>query len=225
MSVTPLILTIDTTSEQFGLALSRGAVLLDYRLGTSSRTLDVDLFVQIQLLLEQNTLTLADLDGLAACIGPGSFVGTRIGLCAINSFAIVQALPAVGVGVLPALARLAPDSSPDQEILAAVNCVRNEYFYQIWTGGANPRPVGPMAMARAAELAEIAAGRPIVFRSFAMTFARGGQRPAPPPGFEPDYLEQLRALVALAAAQWESGRPAGDVLPAPLYLSTEGTRS
>ncbi|WP_049976089.1 tRNA (adenosine(37)-N6)-threonylcarbamoyltransferase complex dimerization subunit type 1 TsaB [Azospirillum sp. B506] len=225
MLPTPLILTVDTTSEQFGVALSRGGAMLDCRIGKSSRTLDVDLFAHVRSLLDRNGLSLADVEGLAACVGPGSFVGTRIGLCAVNTFSIVRDIRAIGVGVLPALATLAPDNGEGKEILAAVNCVRNEYFFQTFAGGIAPRPLGPIAVARSSELEEIADGRIVVARSFAMNFNRTGQKADPPPGIEPEYKDQLRAIVALAAGRWETGGDSDGTLPAPIYVKSEVARS
>jgi tRNA threonylcarbamoyl adenosine modification protein YeaZ len=58
-------------------------------------------------LLRQTNLQLADLDGLAVSVGPGSFTGVRVGVAACKGLALGAGLPLVGVSTLDALARCA----------------------------------------------------------------------------------------------------------------------
>jgi|GEM_PF-6830621 len=213
----PLLLTVDTTSEQFGIALSRAGQILDQRGGVAGRTLDIQLFMQLRDLLAGPGLD--QIGQLAVCIGPGSFVGTRIGLCLVNSLAATHRLPVVGIGILPALASLLPEGG---EALAAVNCVRDEYFHQTLRPGPQPMPLGEIAVGKLADLAELAGGRPLVARSFGMGRKTASVR-QPPPGFVPTYDQQLQALVTLATAAHAAGVPAG--LPSPLYVKSDSART
>lgn len=215
----PLLLTVDTTSEQFGLAVSRAGQILDRRGGTAGRTLDIQLFLQLRDLLTGLGLDLGAIGQLAVCIGPGSFVGTRIGLCMVNSFAATHGLPVVGIGILPVLASLLPAGDA---ALAAVNCVRDEYFHQMLRPGPQPVPLGDVAVGKLADLADLAGGRPLVARSFGMGRKTASVR-QPPPGFVPSYDQQLQALVTLATAAHASGAPSD--LPMPLYVKSETART
>lgn len=60
-------------------------------------------------LLEQSGLAPADVDVFAADIGPGSFTGVRIGVCAINAMAATSGKPAVAVSSLAALREGLPE--------------------------------------------------------------------------------------------------------------------
>jgi tRNA threonylcarbamoyladenosine biosynthesis protein TsaB len=58
----------------------------------------------IHSVLQIADFRLADLDGLAVTIGPGSFTGLRIGISTIKGLAWALARPVVGVSTLEALA-------------------------------------------------------------------------------------------------------------------------
>lgn len=62
-------------------------------------------------LLEQNGLAPADVDVFAADIGPGSFTGVRIGVCAINAMAAACGKPVVAVSSLAALREGLPEEN------------------------------------------------------------------------------------------------------------------
>ncbi len=58
----------------------------------------------IDRVLRSVGLTLADLEGLAVSIGPGSFTGLRVGLATMMGFRLVTGLPLAAVPTLEALA-------------------------------------------------------------------------------------------------------------------------
>jgi len=59
----------------------------------------------IHSVLEIAGFSVADLDGLAVTVGPGSFTGLRIGISTVKGFAYALDKPVVGVSSLKALAR------------------------------------------------------------------------------------------------------------------------
>lgn len=74
------------------------------------RTLSRDLVTVIDRVLMQSRLGLADLEGLALSIGPGSFTGLRVGLAVAKGIALAAGLPLVPVRTLDALADQVPVS-------------------------------------------------------------------------------------------------------------------
>jgi len=98
------ILGIDTSSESLGIAL-----LEDERLIINSEKVhglrhSRDLIPTIKKLLNQVSLRLRDIDGIAVSIGPGSFTGLRIGVTAAKTLSIVTGKPVTGVPTLKAIA-------------------------------------------------------------------------------------------------------------------------
>ncbi len=77
-------------------------------------------------LLKNARLTLDDIDGFAAGIGPGSFTGLRIGISAIKGFAYAKHKPCAGVSSLEGLAWNHLDK---EGILCAVTDARKDDAY------------------------------------------------------------------------------------------------
>lgn len=73
-------------------------------------------------LLAQNGLTPADVNVFASDVGPGSFTGVRIGVCAINAMAAALGAPVVAISSLAALREgISEESGPVCALLDARN--------------------------------------------------------------------------------------------------------
>lgn len=62
------------------------------------------LMLHIDSLLKSAMMTLADIDGFAVSLGPGSFTGLRIGISAVKGLAYATGKPVAGVGTLEIIA-------------------------------------------------------------------------------------------------------------------------
>jgi len=94
------ILAVDTTAEFGSIALAGEEILLHAPDGFGGV-----LFQHIERLLERTGLKLDQLDGFAACSGPGSFTGVRIGLACVKGLAEATGKKVVAISNLAALAR------------------------------------------------------------------------------------------------------------------------
>jgi tRNA threonylcarbamoyladenosine biosynthesis protein TsaB len=99
-----LTLAFDTTGEFGSMALADENGLRAEALVHAPGGFGQVLFPRVQALLEAQSVTLGDIELLAAASGPGSFTGVRVGLAAIKGLAHVLGIPAVGVSNLAALA-------------------------------------------------------------------------------------------------------------------------
>jgi tRNA threonylcarbamoyladenosine biosynthesis protein TsaB len=98
------ILALDTATQSCSVAVTDQGSLTAELTIVKSQTHSKHLMELIHSVLEVAGFRVADLDGLAVTIGPGSFTGLRIGISTIKGLAQALAKPVVGVSTLEALA-------------------------------------------------------------------------------------------------------------------------
>jgi tRNA threonylcarbamoyladenosine biosynthesis protein TsaB len=126
----PVILAIETATRAGSVAVSRGGVILACALGDASSSHSTDLIENVDRVLREAGLQLADVDLFAAAIGPGSFTGLRIGLATVKSLAVALHKKCVGVSTLAAVAHAAADS---ERTVALLPAGRGEVFAQMFS--------------------------------------------------------------------------------------------
>ncbi len=97
------LLALDTATEACSVALLAGDALIE-RSATLARGHAEEVLVMIDAVLAEAGLALANLDGIAASIGPGAFTGVRICVAVAQGLAFGAQLPVVPVTTLEALA-------------------------------------------------------------------------------------------------------------------------
>lgn len=75
-------------------------------------------------------ISFSDIDRLAACSGPGTFTGVRIGLAFVRGLALVLKVPAVGITTFAALAENCRTVSPATDIWVVQDARRGEVYLQ-----------------------------------------------------------------------------------------------
>ncbi len=98
------ILGIETSTKTGSVAIvSEEGVIAQYSLNIEV-THSERLMATVDRVLKDTGFTIADMDGYAVAIGPGSFTGLRIGLAAVKGLALVTGKPVAAVPTLKALA-------------------------------------------------------------------------------------------------------------------------
>jgi tRNA threonylcarbamoyl adenosine modification protein YeaZ len=146
----PIILALDTSSKQAGLAVARGPRLIASLQGEADERRSEQLWNEIDSLLGGAGLTINDVDLFSVCVGPGGFTGLRVGIAAMKGFAAGNNKQIIGVTSLEAVARSA---APARRILATVNAYKGEVYSQLFgadSAGA-PAAEGPPVITTAAE--------------------------------------------------------------------------
>jgi tRNA threonylcarbamoyladenosine biosynthesis protein TsaB len=127
-----LILALDTSTGAGSAAVLRHDEPLFSLMGDRSRTQGERLPGEIAAALAGAGVAAAQLDLVAVARGPGAFTGLRIGLAAVQGFAMVNGLQVVGVSALDALAFAtwsAPDVPPaTARLVAWMDADRGEVF-------------------------------------------------------------------------------------------------
>ncbi len=99
-----IILGIETATRTGSVAVvSDSGVIAEYTLNIEL-THSERLMSTVDRVLSDTGVTVAELDGFAVSIGPGSFTGLRIGLAAVKGLALVTNKPVTAVPTLKALA-------------------------------------------------------------------------------------------------------------------------
>jgi tRNA threonylcarbamoyladenosine biosynthesis protein TsaB len=98
------ILGIETSTTTGSVAVvSEDGVIAQYSLNIEV-THSERLMSTVDRVMKDTGFTMADMDGYAVAIGPGSFTGLRIGLAAVKGLALVTGKPVAAVPTLQALA-------------------------------------------------------------------------------------------------------------------------
>jgi tRNA threonylcarbamoyladenosine biosynthesis protein TsaB len=98
------ILAVDTATNSCSVAATDDGKLAAELTLNKDETHSKHLMGLIHSVLENAGFSVADLDGLAVTVGPGSFTGLRIGISTIKGLAHALGKPVVGVSTLEALA-------------------------------------------------------------------------------------------------------------------------
>lgn len=126
-----LILAVDTSGRQGGIALARGDATEFELIDTSvvvGGTFSAQLVPAIAQLLARHSIPKTKLEGLAAASGPGSFTGLRVGLAAVKALGETLQKPIAAVSILEACADLQRRSAGWSTIYVALDASRADVF-------------------------------------------------------------------------------------------------
>jgi tRNA threonylcarbamoyladenosine biosynthesis protein TsaB len=99
-----MLLAIDTSTIQTGLACYDERGLLGECTWLSGRDHSAQLLPQLSLLLRHLGRARQEISAVAVALGPGSWSGLRVGMSTAKGFALARGVPVIGVGTLDALA-------------------------------------------------------------------------------------------------------------------------
>ncbi len=112
-----MLIAIDTATNCASLALHDGFQVRAEHSWESPRRHTVELLPRLVAALEQLSLGVEHLSGVAVTRGPGSFTGLRVGLAVAKGLALARNLPLVGV---PTLDVVAAAQGQSRRVLCAV---------------------------------------------------------------------------------------------------------
>src|SRR4051812_30657772 len=152
-----LVLGLDTCLNACSVAVLDGETVLAHASEAMARGHQERLAPMAQAVMAEAGLPFSRLERIGATVGPGSFTGLRVGVAFAKGLASALSIPAVGVGVLEALAAETPGL-----VAAVLDARRDQLYLQVFEDGAplmapDVLPVGTAA----ARLAQLAMGRPL----------------------------------------------------------------
>jgi len=105
-----MLLAVDTSTAQVGLALYDGAQVIGEYAWRSIQRHTVELAPAIAELLAHCGMTMQNVQALGVALGPGSFTSLRVGLALVKGLAISRHIPIIGIPTLDILANAQPAS-------------------------------------------------------------------------------------------------------------------
>jgi tRNA threonylcarbamoyladenosine biosynthesis protein TsaB len=103
-----MLLAIDTSTRQIGVAIFDGTLVLAESIWISQDYHTVELAPALESMLKRARLNMSNLKALGVATGPGSFTGLRIGLALAKGLALACRLPIFGVPSLDVTAYAQP---------------------------------------------------------------------------------------------------------------------
>lgn len=215
-----MILAVDTSTTQLGLALYDGAQVLAEYAWRSGHRHTVELAPATAELLARCDLTMQDVRALGVALGPGSFTSLRVGLAFTKGLALARHIPLIGIPTLDILAHAQPVSK--LPLAVALQAGRGRFalgWYKVsrkrWQAQGEARVVNLEALLAEVKSPSLMCGeftdeirQKIMSNENArlVTPVNSVRRPA--------------VLAELAWARWQSGDVDDDASLAPMYLHT-----
>lgn len=128
------LLAVDTATEACSVALWLEGEAVE-RYEVAGRTHTERLLPLVQQLLADTGTRPAQLDGLVAGIGPGSFAGVRIAVGFVKGLALALDRPVVGVSSLAMLAQGAIEAGAER-VIACIDARMSEVYWGAYERGA-----------------------------------------------------------------------------------------
>jgi len=126
------ILAFDTASNQVTVAFSDGNNI--WQKNELLPRMQIEkMFPFIEDVLSKAKAKMSDIEAIAVGLGPGSFIGVRIGVVAAKTLAQFLKVPLVGVSTLDALSMQV--SQPNEYIWSALDAYRQEIFFSCYKKG------------------------------------------------------------------------------------------
>ena len=216
-----MLLAVDTSTAQVGLAVYDGAQVIGEYAWRSSQRHTVELAPAVSNLLSRSGLTMDNIQALGVALGPGSFTSLRVGLSLVKGLALARHLPLVGIPTLDILAANQPASR--LPLLAAIQAGRGRLavgWYKSSRRGWQAR--SPARVVSVEELVDEIRTPSVVCGEFT---AEDRQRLAKDEvnvklTSPAQSVRRPAVLAELAWARWQNGDVDDDASLAPIYLHT-----
>ena len=215
-----MLLAVDTSTAQVGLALHDGAQVISEYAWRSSQRHTVELAPAISELLTRCGLTMDDVRALGVALGPGSFTSLRVGLSLVKGLALSRHLPVIGVPTLDILAAAQPPSKLPLAVLLQAG--RGRYalgWYRSskkgWLAAGSARVVTVKELLDQIDHPSMVCGELNAEDRHSMEENANAHLASPAAS-----MRRPAVLAELARARWQAGEVDDEATLAPIYLHT-----
>ncbi len=213
-----MLLAVDTSTAQVGLALYDGSQVISEYAWRSSQRHTVEMAPAISELLIRCGLTMEAVRVLGVALGPGSFTSLRVGLALVKGLALARHLPLIGIPTLDILAAAQPLSR--FPLVTAIQAGRGRFAVGWYKRSKNGwQAKGPARVANVSMLVDEAKSPVIVCGEFTDEERRELSAKAEihlvPPA---QSVRRPAVLAELAWRRWLAGKVDDEATLAPIYL-------
>jgi tRNA threonylcarbamoyladenosine biosynthesis protein TsaB len=213
-----MLLAVDTSTAQVGLALYDGAQVNAEYAWRSSQRHTVELAPAISDLLTRGGFSMEDVRALGVALGPGSFTSLRVGLALVKGLALARHMPLIGIPTLDILAAAQPLSKlPLAAIIQAGRGRLAIGWYKNskngWQTKAPARVVTLEALIDEIESPSIVCGELTSEERKSLTQKADIHLASPV-----QSIRRPAVLAELAWARWQQGKVDDEASLAPIYL-------
>ena len=121
-----ILLAVETTANLATVALFRDGALVAEREADANKKHAETILPLIDYLLEENAVSITQIDLFAVDVGPGSFTGVRIGVSLVNALTFATGRQVIAIDALQALYQ---SSGEDEKAVCAMIDARNGNAY------------------------------------------------------------------------------------------------
>jgi len=214
-----MLLAVDTSTAQVGLALYDGAQVISEYAWRSSQRHTVELAPAISELLTRCGFTMEDVRALGVALGPGSFTSLRVGLALTKGLALSRHIPLIGIPTLDILANAQPASK--LPLAVAIQAGRGRFaigWYKSsrngWQAKGDARVVAIEAMMDEIKSPSLVCGELTSEDRQRLLEMNEDVRLASPA----QSVRRPAVLAELAWARWQAGKVDDEASLAPIYL-------
>jgi len=217
-----MLLAVDTSTAQVGIALYDGAQVIGEFAWRSSRRHTVELAPAISDLLTRCGSTMDDVHALGVALGPGSFTSLRVGLALAKGLALSKHIPLIGIPTLNILAHAQPASK--HPLLCAIQAGRGRFALGVYKSSRKGWQAQGLARVVSLEaLMDEAQDSAIVCGEFSGEEVQKMKEKNIHLVSPAQSIRRPAILAELAWARWQAGDVDDEASLAPIYLHTEGS--
>ena len=216
-----MLLAVDTSTRQMGLALYDGAQVIGELLWQSRHYHTVELAPAVADLLSRSGLKRDSIQALGVALGPGSFTSLRVGLAFVKGLALARHLPIIGVSTLDVVAaaqvvRYMPLAAVLQAGRGRLALGRYKAVDEAWQADGEPQVTTADELADKIKKPTIVCGELSADERQRLARKRVNVLLASPA----QCVRRPAVLAELAWERWQSGDQDDAASLAPIYLHT-----
>lgn len=219
-----MLLAVDTSTVQIGLALYDGTQVIAEMLWHSNQHHTVELAPALTELLGRTGVAMDDLQALGVALGPGSFTSLRVGLALIKGLSLARRLPIVGLPTLDVLATVQPASkNPLAAVLQAgrgrIAVGWYKYTKNTWIANEETQVTTVDDLADSIDKPTLVCGELTAEERQRLARKKVNVILAPPS----NCVRRPAVLAELAWTRWQGGQISDATSLAPIYLHVAGS--